>query len=588
MNNYNSCVEGCNLPSTPNDMGLLLNQIKREVDELVKTTESKLLLHDGKIAELCKYLKDNLSNSIRCLIDSMKLSGELDSIISDAILPGFKELENKLTGVFSVKNFGAVGDGIHDDTMALQEAIDFCYNTKSTLLVPYGKYRTNNLIIKCNMKGINNPIILFNDNNRFQNFECDGSRRYEVKEIIGIIFESDKSSYYNMNCDVKNSDVIRKYGQRIWIGNNNKNVYSSNYNEMLNGSGWWNQDYSQWINSSNINLDDVKSTYNNITFKTDTNMINAPYGIVIDKCRFIGFGVGLTVIGTYGSKITNTEFARCKIGMVTTHAGILPGNLSDSKSKVTTLYIDNCLFDDISYFGIYGDSLLQAKIFNNIFQPVGVSLVLIAGADNYFYNNYSEIVNTGVLLATNDVKNCVIENNFTNKEYSKYNTYVRYGSYNEVGKHTGNPKVFVAAATENNNFNELLELEKDNYFYTNGNSIARDKTKYAIFTTTGVSGTTFNTDVKKSSRKDNTMPAHRISQSGIEFTGIEEILSVECLQDYNSKCMLTFYNIENGGNPKVFYVEEWDDDAKSFVRKDLRQDGVKCSFRVAFNDGYKE
>lgn len=436
------------------------------------------------------------------------------------------------------------------------------------------------------MIGINNPTILFNDNERFQNFECDGSARYEVTKIEGITFESDKSHYYNMNCDVKEKEVVRKYGQRIWIGNNTKNVYSSNYNEMLNGTGWWNQDYSQWIESKNINPDDIKATYSNITNKTDTNIISAPFGIVIDKCKFIGFGVGLTLKGTYGSKIVNSEFARCKIGIVTDHAGSLPGKLSDSKSKVTTLYIENCLFDDISYFGIYGESLLQAKIYNNIFQPVGISLVLIAGADNYFYNNYSEIVYAGVLLATNDVKNCRIENNFTNREYSKYNTYVRYGSYNDIGKHTGNPKCYVAAATENNNFDELLDLEKDNYFYTNGNSIARNKSKVAIFTTTGT-GNNITTEVKKTTRADGTIPNLRISQTGIEFTGIEEILSIELLQDYNHKGIISYYNIENNGNEKVFYIEEWNEDSKTFTRKDLRTEGTKCSFRVAFNDGYK-
>lgn len=66
--------EGCNLPSSPNDIKILLKQIKKEVDDLVTSTEAKLLLHDGKLAELCKYLKDNLSNSIRCMLADMESS----------------------------------------------------------------------------------------------------------------------------------------------------------------------------------------------------------------------------------------------------------------------------------------------------------------------------------------------------------------------------------------------------------------------------------------------------------------------------------------------------------------------------------
>ena len=60
--------------SSPNDIKIMLWKLTKEVDELVKNTEAKLLLHDGKIAELCKYLKDNLSNSIRCMFLDMEQS----------------------------------------------------------------------------------------------------------------------------------------------------------------------------------------------------------------------------------------------------------------------------------------------------------------------------------------------------------------------------------------------------------------------------------------------------------------------------------------------------------------------------------
>lgn len=72
--NKTVCEEACNLASSPNDIRILLVQIKRQVKELTENTEAKLLLHDGKIGELCKYLKDNLSNSIRCMLADMEAS----------------------------------------------------------------------------------------------------------------------------------------------------------------------------------------------------------------------------------------------------------------------------------------------------------------------------------------------------------------------------------------------------------------------------------------------------------------------------------------------------------------------------------
>lgn len=582
-------MNDCRFGNPNNIDPVILNQIKLYIKEHIKDFDKTFLFHQKRLDEMEVCIKNNLSNGLRELFDSMKHSGELKTIITETIMSTIEEIENKTKGFYSIENFGVVGDGIVDNTIAIQQAIDFCYKNNAVLVIPHGIYRTDNLILKCNIKGIGNPIILFNENQGFKNYENNGSKRYKVTEITGVIFESDKSKYFNMNDEVTDTNVIRKYGQRIWIGNKTtapNNIYSDNIEEMKNGEGWWNKDYSQWIEGGNLNPDDIKSTYANINFKNDTNIINAPHGIVIDKCKFIGFGVGLTLKGTYGSKIVNTEFARCKIGLVTDHAGSLPGKLSDSKSKVTTLYIENNLFDDISFFGIYGESLLQAKIYNNIFQPVGISCVLIAGADNYFYNNYSEIVHIGTLLATNDVKNCKIHDNFTNKEYSKYCAYVRYGSFNEILKHTGNQKCYVAASTENNNFDELLNIEKDNYFYTNGNAIARNKSKFAVFTTTG-NGNNFDVEVKKTSRKDGTIPSLRVSQTGIEFNGTEEILSVEVLQDYNNKSLLSYYNIEGNGNHKVIYVEQWNKETKDFERKDLRIAGSKCSFKVAFNDGYK-
>lgn len=48
MSNINNCVEGCDLPSTPNDIKILIKQLKREVKELIETTNAKLLRHDRK------------------------------------------------------------------------------------------------------------------------------------------------------------------------------------------------------------------------------------------------------------------------------------------------------------------------------------------------------------------------------------------------------------------------------------------------------------------------------------------------------------------------------------------------------------
>lgn len=143
MIHHNCICEEGNMPSSPNNIDILLMQIKREVEELVKTTEAKLLCHDGKIAELQNYVKDNLSSTIRVLLDDMKFSGELDNLILDSIRP-------LLVGTtISVKEFGAIGNGTVDDTVAFLRAYE-CANTSKDKLpcvkIPAGIYRISQTI----------------------------------------------------------------------------------------------------------------------------------------------------------------------------------------------------------------------------------------------------------------------------------------------------------------------------------------------------------------------------------------------------------------------------------------------------------
>ena len=85
---------GINLPSHSNEIEILIRQLKREVAQLLETTQAKLLCQDKKIAETMVYVKNNLSNYIRDLLDSMLVSGELDEIITEVIDNSIKILDH--------------------------------------------------------------------------------------------------------------------------------------------------------------------------------------------------------------------------------------------------------------------------------------------------------------------------------------------------------------------------------------------------------------------------------------------------------------------------------------------------------------
>lgn len=54
-----------------------------------------------------------------------------------------RQVEEKLKDIVSVKDFGAVGDGVADDTVAIQAAVDAVKTNGGTVYFPTGKYKLN-------------------------------------------------------------------------------------------------------------------------------------------------------------------------------------------------------------------------------------------------------------------------------------------------------------------------------------------------------------------------------------------------------------------------------------------------------------
>lgn len=89
-----NCCGGINLPSHDNELEILVRQLYKEVQELMKTTTAKLLCQDKKIAETMVYIKNNLSNALRILLNSMLESGQLEDLITGVVANSIEVLEN--------------------------------------------------------------------------------------------------------------------------------------------------------------------------------------------------------------------------------------------------------------------------------------------------------------------------------------------------------------------------------------------------------------------------------------------------------------------------------------------------------------
>ena len=90
----NNCCGGMKLPSHDNEIEILIRQLTKEVKELLKTTEARLLCQNKKIDETMVYIKNNLSNALRNLLNSMLESGQLEDLITGVVANSIEVLEN--------------------------------------------------------------------------------------------------------------------------------------------------------------------------------------------------------------------------------------------------------------------------------------------------------------------------------------------------------------------------------------------------------------------------------------------------------------------------------------------------------------
>jgi hypothetical protein len=61
-----------------------------------------------------------------------------------------RTLENRFADVVNVKDFGAVGNGVADDTAAIQAAINSVATTGGDIFLPSGNYKTTSELLVAN------------------------------------------------------------------------------------------------------------------------------------------------------------------------------------------------------------------------------------------------------------------------------------------------------------------------------------------------------------------------------------------------------------------------------------------------------
>lgn len=317
----------------------------------------------------------------------------------------------------SVDSYGAVGDGIHDDSLAIQTAFD--NNTyvsftagKTYKLISNGLYIRNNLVIEGN-----NSIILIDDS-------YNPNKKDFSKHIIRHAYNS-QSNFLNIN-DL-NIDVQIKHN--TYSSNNGKNylcIFQPTYinnisleNVNINVCQSENKIINLWLDHGCDSFIMKNSTLKNFTtykeggvlwFMSSEDKLFNEYtdykNIEIYNCTFEGI-CGDEIVSLYGSYSANASFEDCNI---------IGNNQSPNTTRPITIYSNG----HNTYYDVIFNNCYITCMYNTSIKNCSYDSFIGIGSNtskNYFNINFNHCsINASV-------QNCLLYPNLIQKNITNIHTY---------------------------------------------------------------------------------------------------------------------------------------------------------------------
>ena len=380
-----------------------------------------------------------------------------------------RTVDNKLADVVSVKDFGAVGDGVADDTAAIQNALT---SSAVSIYFPAGRYKiTANLNRSGHTylygDGLGASVLEFNGNFSFVYTGGPGGDNYDMKHIAlkNLAFE----------CTVKNTEALFDATWTDGIGGTSKSIVIENceFTGTSNSGGFAHG--IRLTNARNVRIDNVRiagdrdaapiESVNGLTL-VGGNPNGAPAEIFIDALQVFYCQNGISISGwVEGLYVDKSSFIACYRGITTATTplgrpllvvtnshfatsvqGILNTGFVQVKVCQNSFY---CLDVDgtatlysgvqLSASGAKQDSLVSGNDFQAIFDP-GSTYGIVISNDTGFLENTVVSDNTinafdiGVQLDSGTTGVKVLDSNIfyncgINNLSASGNNIVEFGSY---------------------------------------------------------------------------------------------------------------------------------------------------------------
>lgn len=380
-----------------------INAIIDVLNEIENEHLDKFQEQDGKINKAIIYIKDNLANTINDLLNIMRDNGELDSIISEVL----NTLSSKIDAIYnsrivSVKEYGALGNGIQDDTKAIQEAINDANKLGRIVKIPKGRYLISSPILLngCSLEG--EPCNIFNSTGsviicRTKDFTAIKQGSNTVKDIqfnLSNILVKDanvgmelnyviNSKFDNLYFDSCNTGLVLGNGTTVGsMFNQFNNLYMSNcevgiesssnsyFNNNLFNNGYIQGNKYAMKLAVKGGYGAVNNTFNNVEFKSNTGR-----GIILDRCINTTFnrcyfecaGNVLRTLSYCDVELNNCVYALYKVVNNYNDVNVIfaEGGFRAKFDNGTIFLSDQ--YQDLTFFGCENDSVYQNI---HLFKPI--------------------------------------------------------------------------------------------------------------------------------------------------------------------------------------------------------------------------